>query len=155
MAKRNNGNGYSLAELKDMITEGEGRLGKLHEREAKLSEELEGVRAEIATLGGPGGSNGAARPAKRGRPRGSSTGTGAKRGRRPRNEKNLPDTIADVLTSNGGPMPVADLTAAIQATGYTSNSANFRGIVNQALIKDDRFTATSRGVYGFAEGASA
>ena len=73
----------------------------------------------------------------------------------PRNAKNLPDTIAEVLGANGGPMPVADLTAAIKETGYSSNSANFRGIVNQALIKDERFVATQRGVYGFAKGAEA
>src|SRR3954470_281460 len=34
------------------------------------------------------------------------------------------------------------------ASGYVSSSANFRGIVNQTLIKDKRFRRVARGVYG-------
>ena len=159
MAKKKSDNGYSLSQLQDMLTAGHSRLDKLRERESKLETELEGVRAEMASLNG--GEGAAPTKPRRGRPPGSTNAksgaspgakTGAKRGRRPRNAMNLPDTIASVLTDNGGPMAVADLTAAILATGYKSNSENFRGIVNQALIKDDRFTAASRGVYGFADG---
>ena len=35
----------------------------------------------------------------------------------------------------------------VLSTGYRSNSANFKGIVNQALIKDKRFGQAERGVY--------
>jgi ribosomal protein L19E len=35
----------------------------------------------------------------------------------------------------------------VLAAGYRSNSGNFRGIVNQALIKDKRFTSAGRGLY--------
>jgi hypothetical protein len=44
-------------------------------------------------------------------------------------------------------MKVGDIADAVQSKGYRSNSANFRGIVNQALIKDKRFGAASRGLY--------
>ena len=43
-------------------------------------------------------------------------------------------------------MKVAAITDAVRGTGYHSSSINFRGIVNQALIKDDRFTSPSRGL---------
>ena len=37
---------------------------------------------------------------------------------------------------------------AVKANGYRSSSDNFRGIVNQTLIKEKkRFTAPSRGLY--------
>ena len=44
-------------------------------------------------------------------------------------------------------MPVGDIMDKVLATGYKSKSANFRGIVNQTLIKDKRFAQVERGVY--------
>ncbi len=35
----------------------------------------------------------------------------------------------------------------VLASGYRSISENFRGIINQALIKDKRFGAVERGLY--------
>ena len=35
----------------------------------------------------------------------------------------------------------------VLATGYRSHSANFRGIVNQTLIKDERFVSMGQGMY--------
>ena len=66
---------------------------------------------------------------------------------RARNDKPLPDVIADVLKKQGKPMRVAAIAEAVRGTGYNSTSANFRGIVNQALIKDERFSSASRGMY--------
>ena len=37
--------------------------------------------------------------------------------------------------------------ATCSESGYRSNSANFRSIVNQTLIKDKRFGSAGRGVY--------
>jgi hypothetical protein len=68
-------------------------------------------------------------------------------GGRVRNEKSLNDMISGVLTKAGKPMSVGDITDAVRAGGYKSNSANFRSIVNQALIKDKRFASSERGMY--------
>ena len=42
---------------------------------------------------------------------------------------------------------VARIAEAVQRGGYRSNSANFRAIVNQTLIKDKRFGSAGRGMY--------
>jgi hypothetical protein len=42
---------------------------------------------------------------------------------------------------------VGEIVDAVLAGGYHSKSANFRGIVNQTLIKDKRFVSSGRGVY--------
>jgi hypothetical protein len=42
---------------------------------------------------------------------------------------------------------VGDIVDKVLATDYRSHSANFRGIVNQTLIKDKRFTSAGRGMY--------
>jgi hypothetical protein len=44
-------------------------------------------------------------------------------------------------------MSLGDIVDAVQARGYRSSSANFRGIVNQTLIKESQFTSAGRGMY--------
>ena len=65
--------------------------------------------------------------------------------RRPSNEKNLVDAMADTL--KGKVLSVTELAEAVQQDGYKTTSPNFRTIVNQALLKDDRFKRVSRGKY--------
>ncbi len=61
----------------------------------------------------------------------------------------LPDALDHVLRAGGKPMKVGDITDAVLATGYRSNSDNFRAIVNQTLIKERKRFAPSgeRGTY--------
>ena len=92
---------------------------------------LQELEADIRRLGGSAG--------RRGR-------GGAGGGTRARNAKSLIETLEDVL-KGGKPMKVGDIADAAQKTGYRSNSANFRSIVNQTLIKDKRFGSAGRGVY--------
>jgi hypothetical protein len=66
---------------------------------------------------------------------------------RVRNSLSLNDTLEKVLKEHGKPMRVGDIVDAVNSTGYRSSSANFRGIVNQTLIKDKRFIASERGTY--------
>ena len=48
----------------------------------------------------------------------------------------------------GKQMGVSEIAEAVQAAGYKTSSANFRTIVNQALIREtDLFKKVSRGVY--------
>ena len=79
---------------------------------------------------------------------GSAGGGGG--GGRGRNERPLTDVIEAVLKKSNKPMKVGDIMSAVEQSGYRSSSANFRGIINQALIKDKRFNAASRGAYQLA-----
>jgi hypothetical protein len=75
-------------------------------------------------------------------------GSARSRGGRVKNKLSLNESILAVLKRKGGPMTVGDIVGAVLAGGYTSRSANFRGIVNQSLIKDKRFASTgTRGTY--------
>ncbi|MEM8875975.1 MAG: hypothetical protein AAGD32_17150 [Planctomycetota bacterium] len=109
-------------------------INGLQAKKQELEHELAQVNAELGVLG----SGGRARSAKVSR-----TKTG-----RVRNEMNLGDAIEAAMKKLGKPAKVGDIMDAVLATGYQSGSANFRGIINQCLIKDERFEAKSRGIYG-------
>ena len=68
-------------------------------------------------------------------------------GRRARNDQSLVQVINSVLNKAERPLLVSAIADAPTAAGYRSSSANFRGIVNQMLIKDPRFTSQNRGFY--------
>jgi hypothetical protein len=66
--------------------------------------------------------------------------------KRPRNETNLADALAKVL--KGKTMGVTEAAEAVQRAGYQTTAANFRTIVNQALIKNNKmFKKVDRGQY--------
>ena len=120
---------HSIAELQALIAEHRRNRGKLVTERKKLQNRLDQLDRQIAMLdgAGPGGGGG---------------------GRGGRGGQPLPDVIEAVLKKSGKPMRVAEIAQAVQAAGYRSTSANFRGIVNQALIKEKkRFTSPSRGLY--------
>jgi hypothetical protein len=126
-------NGYSIAQLEQMLLGRRAEVQRLERQRDRVARKLDKIERRITALGGSVG---------RGRPRGSGGG-----GRRARNEMSLNDAIEAVLKGSGKAMKVGDIADAVQSKGYRSNSANFRGIVNQALIKDKRFGAASRGLY--------
>jgi hypothetical protein len=67
-------------------------------------------------------------------------------GRRPRNETNLAEALANLL--KGKSMRVKDMVGAVQRAGYKTGAANFRTIVNQTLIKHKgMFKKLGRGEY--------
>lgn len=119
---------HSIAELRSLLGEQRKRRTQLMGERKKLQAKIDQVDREIALL----------------------DGEGAAAGGRGRNDRPLPDVIEQVLKKSGKPMKVGDIVAAVENAGYRSSSANFRGIVNQALIKDDRFTSPSRGQYKLA-----
>ena len=127
MARPASGSNLSLAELNQIMEARRSELSKLRQKRAELQRDLDRVDRQIFKIEGAGGRRG---------------GNG-----RVRNTRSLNDTIDEVLRSNGKPMRVPDIMDAVLKTGYRSNSANFRGIVNQTLIKDKRFHAPERGVY--------
>ena len=129
MARPASGTNLTIAQLQRVLNDKQSELNKLHRQRANLQKRLDQIDRHIARVGG--GVNGL---------RGG--------GVRARNERSLLDTIEGVLTKAGKPLSVSAILEGVHATGYRSGSANFRGIVNQTLIKDKRFGQVSRGVYG-------
>lgn len=134
----------SITELSREMQRRARDLDKLEQRRAAKMAEVNELDSEIDELRralGHAPSSRAGRPAS-GRPaRGRRGGTG----RRPKNEQKLPDVLARVL--KGKTMGVTEAAEAAKAAGYQSSSANFRNIVNQALITDGRFKRVGRGQY--------
>jgi hypothetical protein len=117
--------GLSVSELQMELRRRQRGVAKLERRREKLMAELADVNAEIAGLGG------------------SSAGVTASG--RARNTMTLPEALAQVLS--GVEMSVTEASDAVRAAGYQSTAANFRTMVNQALLKDKRFSKVSRGRY--------
>jgi hypothetical protein len=124
--------GLSISELQRMIGERRSMLQKLQKQRAEALRRLNSIEREIAKLdGGAGGGR----------------GRGGMGGGRARNAVSLVSAIEGAL-KKGDPMSVGEIVDAVQAGGYRSSSANFRGIVNQTLIKErKRFASPSRGMY--------
>jgi hypothetical protein len=110
----------SIVELERLLNEQKSAVNKLMKRRAIVQRKLDGIDQEIGKLGGSGLSK--------------------------RNTISLPAAMEAALKKKGT-MKVGEIVDAVLASGYHSKSANFRGIVNQTLIKDKRFASTDRGVY--------
>src|SRR4051812_19306398 len=108
----------SVFDLQRMIQDRRRELRRLERLRARYQRKLYVLDRRIAAIGGNGRGRG---------------------GRRSRNDMSLPDAIANVLSRSLSPVGIGDIVEKVQAAGYRSGSANFRGIVNQALIKDRRF----------------
>ena len=119
--------GLTISQLESILNGRRSELAKLQKQRGKIARKLAQLDSRIASLGGARGLGGA--------------------GSRVRNEKSLNDMIVAVLGKSGKAMGVGDIESAVRSGGYRSNSANFRGIVNQSLIKDKRFTSAGRGLY--------
>lgn len=119
-------NDMSTADLHAELHRRQKNVRKLERKRERLLGELAGVEAELASEG-------------------ALSSTGGIR-RRPRNEKNLVESLADVL--KGKTMSVTEATQAVQQAGYMTTAANFRTIVNQALIREKKvFKKIARGQY--------
>ena|SRR5688572_7209241 len=127
---------YSIAQLEQMLNKCRGERQKLERERTKVARRLEQLDSRIHALGGNGS----------GRGRGGSAG-GGRTGSRVRNAKSLTEMLEGVLGKSSKPMKVGDIADAVRSGGYRTNSANFRGIVNQTLIKDKRFASAGRGLY--------
>lgn len=129
--------GLTLAKLENLITSIKTKKQALMKERERIVKELRKVEEKIAKLDGRSGSIG-----------GSGAGT-LTPGGRVRNAKSLVETMSDVLAKAGDKgLSVQDIVDGVLATGYQTSSPNFRGIVNQTLIKERKtFTNVSRGVY--------
>ena len=128
---------YSITQLEQMLNKCRSERQKLERERTKVARRLQQLDSRIHALGGNGSGRGG---------RGGAGGGGGA-GTRVRNDKSLIEMIEGVLGKSSKPMKVGDIADAVQGGGYRTNSANFRGIVNQTLIKDKRFTSAGRGLY--------
>jgi hypothetical protein len=126
---------FNIAQLERILDDRRTEVSRLERQRAELaaSSKASTARSGSSTAGSGGCAGGYA---------------AAGGGGRARNERSLVETLEAVMRSNGKPMRVGDIVEAVTATGYRSNSANFRGIINQTLIKErKRFGQADRGVY--------
>ncbi len=126
-------------ELKRRERDGNRKLRALEKKREKIIGQLSELDLEIAEYAAELGVS--ARSGK------------GRRGRRPRNEASLADSLGKLLKSKT--LSVTEATKAVQEAGYKTTSPNFRTIVNQALITDARFKRTGRGMYTTKKNAKA
>ncbi|MBL1216769.1 MAG: hypothetical protein D8M59_04660 [Planctomycetes bacterium] len=159
MARRKLSN-ISTSVLQRELQRRQSTLKSLVSKRSKLAAELASLDGEIDALGGAASPAPAAKPAKRrGRPRkkvakkrAAKRTTAARRGpkpggKRPKNKMTLQDAIVKVL-KGGTVLSVTEITGAVKKVGYKTNAENFRTIVNQTLIKNNKvFKKVARGQY--------
>ncbi len=135
---------YSIVQLEQMLNKCRSERQKLERQRAKVARRLQRLDSRLNALGGNGSRGG-----RGGGAAAAGGGGGAARGAgtRVRNEKSLTEMLDGILSKASKPMKVGDIADAVKSGGYRTNSANFRGIVNQTLIKDKRFTSAGRGLY--------
>ena len=125
---------FTIAKLQSMLEQQQAKKRELLRERSKLQSQIEKVDRQIAELNGVSSGNAS----------GGSSGTGS----RPRNEKSLVTVLEEVLSKSAKGMGVGDIVEAVQGAGYKSSSPNFRGIINQTLLKEKkRFQSVGRGTY--------
>ena len=145
MARPASGTNLTIAQLQRVLNDKKAELDKLYRHRSTLQKKMNLLDRQIERV------NGGADGLRLGRGMGGGGGGGT----RARNEHSLLDTIENVLRSAGKPLKVGDIMDGVIATGYRSGSANFRGIINQTLIKDKRFGQVERGTYELKGGRKA
>lgn len=120
--------GMTILKLESMLNQQRSKKKELLRERSKLQTQMDKLDRQIAGLdGGAGGVVG---------------------GVRTRNAKSLVEALTELLDKNPKGLGIAEIVDGVQAAGYRSSSPNFRGIVNQTLIKErKKFVAVSRGVY--------
>ena len=128
MPRPSNGVNLSLSQLERMLNQRRRELSRLTRKRSTAQRKLDDIDEKLRRLGGNGSLRGGG-------------------GRRARNDRPLVEVIHEVLQKSSRPLRVSAIAEAVSSAGYRSNSDNFRGIVNQMLIKDNRFTSQNRGFY--------
>jgi hypothetical protein len=124
MVRSGSVSGLSLAELEKLMQSRRAEVARLSRIRDRLRKKLEGVEAKLVAVAGE-----------------------SQKTTRARNHSSLQEIIHQVLAKEGGPLSVGEILERVQVAGYRSKSDNFRGIVNQTLIKDKRLGKAGRGMY--------
>jgi hypothetical protein len=130
MARPSSTGVMTIAQLENALNNRRAQLNQLMKERNRAQQKLDTIERQISRLAGRGMSNG-----------------GGGGGGRVRNPASLVATMENILKGASKPMPVGDIAEAVLKTGYKSTSANFRGIVNQTLIKEKQFSSAGRGLY--------
>jgi hypothetical protein len=130
MARPSSTGVMTIAQLENALNNRRAQLNQLMRERNRAQQKLDTIERQISRLAGRGMSNG-----------------GGGGGGRVRNPASLVATMENILKGASKPMPVGDIEAAVLKSGYKTTSANFRGIVNQTLIKEKQFSSAGRGLY--------
>jgi hypothetical protein len=124
----------SINTLQSELRRRQRSVGTMQKKRAKLAAKLATLDAQLSALGASLGAGGA-------------SGAGMAGGRRrPKNDKNLVESLAIVM--KGKTLGVSEAADAVQKAGYKSSAANFRTIVNATLLKNrSKFKKVGRGQY--------
>lgn len=122
----------SMEDLQQEIRRRQRQVGSLQRKRQTLLKRLQKLDDQLNELGAAGGLRRAAK-----------AGTGRVR---PKNKVSLVEALAAVL--KGKTMTVSNAAEAVKKSGYKTNAANFRVMVNQAFIKHRNiFKKISHGHY--------
>lgn len=119
--------GLSIGELERLLRRRQREVDSLTRKRAKVEKKLRALDERIRLASGSVASSG---------------------GVRPRNELTLVEAIEGAFKGTTRPLTVGEIMERVLAAGYQSTSSNFRGIINQTLIKERQFQSAGRGVYG-------
>jgi hypothetical protein len=121
----------SMVQLERMLARQREQVAALQRDRALLQRQFDTIDAKIRSLGGNG-----------------SISRGVGRTPRARNAKTLVESITEVLGKAKKPMSVGDVLNGVLASGYRSNAANFRQMVNLTLLKErNHFVKTGFAMY--------
>jgi len=116
----------SYEELQAELARRDRDVNRLKRRREKLHAELAEIDAQLASFGALSASGGIRK--------------------RPKNEKSLVETLRGVLKNKT--MSVSEAAQAARDSGYMTTANNFRTIVNQTLIRENKhFKKVERGRY--------
>ena len=118
----------TITQLENLLNSRRKRLAELVRDRNKVQSRLDAIERQISSLQGRGLGGGATAV-------------------RARNAMSLVATMEKLLRNAGKPVAVGDIVAGVLKTGYRTTSPNFRGIVNQTLIKEKQFQNAGRGLY--------
>ena len=132
MAKKTSISGVSMQVLQQELRRRHTQVGKLQRKRQTLLKRLAKLDEQLSVLG-------ADVPVAR-------AGRGGGGRVRPQNKVSLVEALAAVL--KGKTMTVSNAAEAVKKSGYKTNAANFRVMVNQAFIKHRNiFKKISHGHY--------
>lgn len=132
MAKQVGISGVSMQVLQQELRRRQRQVGTLQRRRQTLLKRLQKLDEQLSGLGVDASAGRVARG-----------GTGRVR---PQNKVSLVEALAAVL--KGKTMTVSNAAEAVKKSGYKTNAANFRVMVNQAFIKHrNLFKKVSHGHY--------
>lgn len=115
-------------------------LPRLLKKKTKLEKQIAALDGQIADVSGEAAPAGAvARRAKK-------LVAKRKAGRKPAREGSLKWHLVRALAGTKG-LGIAEAVAAVEASGYKSQSKDFRLLVNQTLLNDPEFKKVKRGIF--------